>query len=361
MNDDTFRPAAADAEALSAYLAGDLGDAETAAFEQRLAAEPALAARLDALADALIVLGGHDEAEVPEGFDERLSARLAAERDEAPAPADLAAHRARRDRSKLWLGIGTAAAVIAVGSVMAGSMLRGMAGLDTASQEAAGGSGAESADLAGGADARDGSGPRAPVILDTQIALADEEALRRRYNGVPEAQGLIGVGVRDARSLGARFTRAVSRRTKVTVARAPVATSDDAASGGVGAGSGSGGAAPDAAGAPDPAAGDGTPDQQPVAEGAAPEEGAAAAPQAPAASAPQKARRASRGDPCLASITRQARGPIVPVRVESVRYAGQRAVAYVFVTATPGAEALDRTELWVVRQSNCATLVFQQY
>lgn len=349
MNDDTFRAADADAEALSAYLLGDLSDAEAAALEQRVAHDPDLKARLDALAGALVVLGAHDVVDVPTGFEDRLDARLAAER--AAAPADLAAHRARRDRSKLWLGIGTAAAVIAVGSVMAGSMLRSMGGMDTAAQESAGSAGAESDFAAGDAAADGDSGPRAPVILDTNVAIDDEAALRRRYETVPEAQGLIGVPVGDADVLETRFTKAVARRSK---ARAGFTQDEAVAADPPSASAGAGAAAPEAA------AGGGERDEEaPNAD--EPAQDAAPAPAAPPPDPAPLQKRAARGDPCLAAILAEARGPIVPVRVESVRYEGRRALAYVFVTATPGAEELDRTEVWVVRPGNCATLVFQQY
>lgn len=350
MNDDTFRPAAADAEALSAYLLGELSDADAAALEQRLDRDPDLRARLDALAGALVALGGHDDVDVPAGFEDRLDARLASERA-ATAPADLTAHRSRRDRSKMWLGIGAAAAVIAVGSVLAGSMLQSMGGLDTAAEESAGSAGSESADAAAdGTAERDGSGPRAPVILDTKVAIDDEAALRQRYEGVPEAQGLIGVPVGDARVLQNRFTNAVARRSK---ARALYSDRDAVAADPPSAAAG-------AAAAPEAAAGDDAGGEEEPAAG----EPAGDSEPAPAAPPPEPAplrKRAGRDDPCLAAIIAEARGPIVPVRVESVRYEGRRAVAYVFVTATPGATELDRTEVWVVRPDTCATLIFQQY
>lgn len=66
-------------EQLSAYLAGELDPAASAALEGRLAAEPWLAAELDRMADLWMELSGVDEVEPPEGYAERLRARLAAE------------------------------------------------------------------------------------------------------------------------------------------------------------------------------------------------------------------------------------------------------------------------------------------
>lgn len=366
MNDDSFPPPPDDEAAVSAYLAGDMDDAEARAFEQRLAAEAGLAARLDSLADALVALRGLDEFDTPAGYEDRLDARLAAERDAdevhgagastPPAPGDLAAHRERRDRSRVWLGLGTAAAVLAVGAVMGGAVLRGMGGggaeeAGTVAGEAAPGRASAESESAAGAVS-------GPVILDDRVAVADEDALADRLGDVPEAQVLLGTSIDDAQRLEQRYTRAVARRTRATPAPTVVSSSapsgasapaleEPASQGGQGAGGGDAQAA-----APESAdAGQAAQD--------APE--AAQPPAAGGGSAPPRLRAGGARDPCLAAIRRDARAPLVPVRVESLRYAGERAIAYVFVTAAPGSPTLDRTEVWVVARTDCATLVFQQY
>ena len=322
----------ADAEALSAYLCGEMAHDDVAAFESRLAAEPGLAAAADALAEALTSLRGADSVAVPDGFDQRLAQRLDDERRSAPA--DLAAHRQQRERrSRMWLGIGTAAAVLAAGAVVSGTVLRGMGGQgatsDVALEESAGDdaalhmeSGAE-----GATEEAFGSAPAdGPVILDEQVALADEDALRRRYASLPEAGGVLGLSTAEARSVAERYVAAVEGRD-MSVARLE-ASADS-----------SGGAT----------AGDG---DEPVADGS---ESAPAAAQDDA-----RQQSGAAGDACLATITADARAPLVPVRVETLRYDGAEAIAYVLVTASPGAQRLDRTEVWVVAP-DCSTLVFQQY
>lgn len=314
MTDTPFEPAADD-ELLSAYLLGELPDADAEAFETRLGQEPALAAQLDALAGALVSLGGHDEVGTPEGFDDRLDERLRAARSGAGV-VSLDAAREQRARSRgWWTTIGTVAAVVAVGGVMAAGALRGIGsgGDEMAAEDAgttmesatspdfddaaSGGGGTASAGRAGGesrleedsvsADAAaPAAPPTAPLLLDDQAVVRGEAALRKRYAGAPEADALLGTPVEEARSVAASFTTAVQR-----------------AEGFVGGG-------------------------------------------APA--------------DCLETVTTAAEQPLIPARVETLRYRGQPALSYLLVTATPGSDALDRVEVWVVDASSCATLVFQQ-
>lgn len=355
MTDDTTAASNADDELVAAYLADDLDPAATAAFEQRLAREPALVARLDALADALVALGGHDATTLPDGFDDRLTERLAAER--APNVSNLAQHRERRDRGRVWLGIGTAAAVLAAGAVMAGNMLGGM---DSVSEEAALTAGdAESggSEAAAGGDVADtdGSRPSAPVIVDRQVAVAGEDALRRRYDALAEAEGLLGTPLEEANALAERFTASVGGDMAAF-------SQDSAAAGGktsveAGGGGGAGAAGDDSSGSDFGA-------DQPAEESGAEGSTSAQAPPQPSSAAPNAGQgRALTGaaiQRCLDVITEGATTTLVPVRVESVRYAGTGAISYVFVTASPDAQELDRVEVWVVRRNDCSTLVFQQ-
>ena len=326
-NDPTAAPNADD-EVVAAYLAGDLDEHATAEFERRLEREPALVTRLDALADALVSLGALDETPLPDGFDDRLAQRLAAER--APNVERLAEHRDRRDRGRIWLGIGTAAAVLAAGALVAGNMIGGMGGASEDSALTAGGAESSSSEAAAGAAMaeRDASRPSAPVIVDRQVAVAGEDALRRRYEGLPEAEGLLGTPLDEAAVLADRFTAFVGGEDELYSADAAESAPLQATAGS-GAGAGSAGGE----------------------EG----ESAGAAP---------KARRARLTDAsvrrCLSVITAGASATLVPVRVESVRYDGTRAISYVFVTAAPDSQELDRIEVWVVRARDCSTLVFQQ-
>ena len=316
MTDTPFHPAADD-ELLSAYLLGELSDADAQAFEARLDREPALAAQLDALAGALVALGGHDEVAEPEGFDERLDERLRKERADGGV-VSLDAARENRARSRgWWTAIGTAAAVVAVGGVMATGALRGFGGggdsADIAAQDAAttmesatnmaleesagGGSAAgdsgatrledtEFSDGAAGADAAAPAPPPEPLLFDDQAVVRGEAALRERYASVPEADALLGTPVEEARSIAASYTTAVQRA-------------------------------------------------EPYAQGGAPAD-------------------------CLETVTTAAEQPLIPARVETLRYRGQPALSYVLVTATPESDTLDRVEVWVVDAQDCSTLVFQQ-
>lgn len=127
-----------DDELLAAYLNAELSSSDETLLEQRLAAEPALARRLDRLVEVRAVLQGLDAEELPAGAEARLEARLAAARANATAPpVDLSAERARRRPS--FSGLATAAAAVAAVAVVGGVALQGLGG---------GGGAGESADMA---------------------------------------------------------------------------------------------------------------------------------------------------------------------------------------------------------------------
>ncbi len=69
-----------DDERLSAYLDGELDDAEVAELETRLAQNASLAAQLDAVHDAIVALRGLDQVVEPHGLTDRLRERIAQER-----------------------------------------------------------------------------------------------------------------------------------------------------------------------------------------------------------------------------------------------------------------------------------------
>lgn len=330
---DRSLTSASDGELLSAYLLADLDAAQAAHLEQRLAVEPELALQLDALADALVRLGGHDDVALPDGLEDRLEARLAAahaQDAEASVPSLDAARRRRAQSPRWWAGIGTAAAVVAIGGVMAAGALRG-AGQDSEVGLAAGGATAEmdvevdaemeagapppaQAEIreeSGGTEAAEGdpgvgpgdaaqpggggaasapaSAPQPasePVLLDRNRVIEGERALRSRYRRASEVNSLLGLPVAQAQTLAPSFTAAVQR-----------------------AGAFGGGVSPAA---------------------------------------------------CLDVVGTAADQPLIPARVETLSYQSRDALAYALVTATPQAKILDRVEIWVVAPEDCSTLVFSQ-
>jgi negative regulator of sigma E activity len=70
-----------DDERLSAYLDGELDDAEVAELESRLAQSASLAAQLDAVHDAIVALRGLDQVVEPHGLADRVRERIAQEQD----------------------------------------------------------------------------------------------------------------------------------------------------------------------------------------------------------------------------------------------------------------------------------------
>ena len=328
MNDRRMSPE--QDERLSAYLAGELADDEATALEEELAGDVELRSELDALAAALVSLSGADDVAVPDGFAERLDARLAAE---ATVP-DLAQRRRERaKRTNRWMAIGTAAAVVVLGAVMGGNALRTMTS----------GGGATSADRADemSAELDDAATPSGPVIVTDDLRVAGQSQLRRRFSDLPEVQALLGTSVDQAVQVAAQYSAAVPEELRAQKS-APLRE------------------------APAAASGDGeesatVEDDVSVSSGAssAGGEGAAGAtsPQSGSASRQALAPTLAR---CLATISEGATEPLVPARIETLRYDGRRAIAYVLVTAQPDSASLDRTEVWVVARSDCATLVFQQ-
>lgn len=308
MNDDRHAD-----ELVSAYLAGELDAAETAAFERRLRDDARLRARIDALADALVALRGHDLVEEPPGYRQRLEQRLAAETGSAPVT-PLDERRAQRSRSGgWWSGVAAAAAVVALGAVFAAGALRDLGGRDVATtmaDDASGGAAVEAQDEAAA------GAPPLPVIVDEQVAIADEDALRARFADLPEAAQTLGTPVEQAEALADEYAATVEAFT----GDALLFSRGSAVS----------------AGGEESAPGD---------ELAPAQESATESPASP---------------DCLDVISQDAPAPVVPVRVETLRYAGRAAVAYVVVTTGRDAQRLSRTEVWVVEPHDCSTITFLQ-
>lgn len=327
-----------DGELLSAYLLGDLDEAQASALDERLAAEPPLAARLDATREAIEALSGLDAVSPPAGYTERLRTRLAAERaavsdsDAARAAAAAQASRpsqvaqeqtavgdldaARAGRARRWQPLAYAAAVVLVAVVGLAALATVLGPIRSGQQdsvatldEAAEDSADDTAELFAEPDAGDGdqavpapeaspegaesdwagttdrgTRPSQPAIVDAGVVLADEAAAREHFAGVG-AEAFLGLEREEAEEVGRSFAVAVRR-------------AEPFASTGV----------------------------------------------APAV--------------CLEQVSAEAAGPVVPAHVEAVRYAGADAVAYVLATASLEADSVDRLELWITAPSDCGIRLF---
>lgn len=153
-------------ERLAAYLSGDLDPDERTALEADLAGDPALLAHLERIRAADTALADLPDVDLPEGFSERLRARVAPE-VEAVVGDQLAARRARRS-TPTWLpalGAAAAVAVVVAGGVTLSGGLGGSddAGIDTADEE----DGARTM-------ADDGGGDAAETLMQDETAAAGE-------------------------------------------------------------------------------------------------------------------------------------------------------------------------------------------
>lgn len=214
MTDASYDPSS-DGELLSAYLTGELDDVTARQLQRRLADEPELVRQLDALAGALVTMGGVDTVAEPDGFADRLAQRLDEERRrQAPA---------RRTGLPGWLaGGGAVAAVLVAVAVVSSTMLGGGGdSADVATDDSAGRAATEFADL-GVAESADESAPAqdsveagagsarppGPIIVDSEpVEVASQGALRRRYRNLPEVEALLGVSVDEAAELADEHTQ----------------------------------------------------------------------------------------------------------------------------------------------------------
>jgi anti-sigma factor RsiW len=101
-----------DDERLSAYLAGELDDAEVAELESRLTRDASLAARLDAVHDVIVALRGLDQVVEPQGLTDRLRERVAQERATQEQATEEQVAPVVPLRRRLWLMAFSAAAVV---------------------------------------------------------------------------------------------------------------------------------------------------------------------------------------------------------------------------------------------------------
>ena len=223
-------------ELLAAYLAAETDDLTSARIERRLVEDAQVSARLDALARTRQRLQRLEQVQPPPGFRARLDARLRAERATPPAQAVRAGARAssvRRERSRRFAPLATAAALVLVAVLGGVALLNSVGGsaeesagqvTDTAADQPAtaeeplaaepfaapesgeqGAAGGESSGADGGAaadqddagtlDARAGTLPRVGADADIAARLrdaaqaTDEPALRevdlRERSGLP--------------------------------------------------------------------------------------------------------------------------------------------------------------------------------
>lgn len=328
-------------EALSAYLAGELDEQGDTAFAARLAAEPMLAAQLDALAGALMSLADID---LPEGFDERLGERLAAE----AAAGDLAARRRRT--AQRWGGIATAAAAVAVLAIAGGRILT-PAGDDSA-REVALKDGAESLSMEAG------------VAAGSAQDLSTTSGAERSMMAPADPDGSGGVD---------EFAAAPEGGGEAAGTTGPSRDGSSSDGGGSGADSPSMAAAPAEERQADSASGPVIADEQaafttddelrayyqgrPEAErlrGMARDEAAeTAARHAEQVRAAGPFTSGVRPDACLDEVLQMNQGPRIVARAEWIQWQDGGSLAYVLAVAGPESTAIDAFELWVVQPDGC--------
>lgn len=330
-------------EALSAYLAGELDEEAATAFEARLAADPALAKQLDALAGALVALGGGDDMEPPQGFDERLGVRLEAE----GAAADLDARR--RAASRRWGAIATAAAAVAVLGIAGGRLLAPAgddAGHEVALKE-------ESADHAESLTAQDEfaadshgttmeSGANMEVLADPDAGGTDDtapapmsgEGEEHGYGGTAGGSGSGGGSSADSPSMAA----APAQERMADGADGPVIADEHAAF------------------STDDelrAYYQGRPEAERLRGMARDEAVERAARHADQVRAAGPFASGVRPDTCLDEVLQMDQGPRIVARAEWIQWQGGGSLAYVLAVAGPESTAIDAFELWVVQPDGC--------
>ncbi len=159
-------------ELLAAYLDGQTDDVTTTRLERRLALDPDLAARLDALAATRAQLQRLAQVEMPDDARQRLRARLIREREEQ-TPAAVVRRRRPRWTPRL-APLAAAAAVVLVVVVGLASVIPGT--VEQGAEESADGSADSVEQAAGAADAE-------PPAVSDPAAQNDAAA-----NGAAEAE-----------------------------------------------------------------------------------------------------------------------------------------------------------------------------
>lgn len=320
-------------ERLAAYLAGDLDAEETRAVEAALARDPALRARLAAIAATDDLLASLPDVELPDGFSERLRSAVATELDgqlgdsAAGSGDELAARRTRRTDGggprRSWLPqIAVAAAVLAIAGIGIGVLSGGMGGGDEeTTAEMAGGD-------AGTMEALSVPEPEEGPIVVAQGRSFDADSLAELADQ-PDLRAVLDqrLGEQDAAVLADEGQRQFE---------APEPESAEAADG--------------ADTATD--AGEDT------------EDSGGRIASAPAAEL-RTAGEVSEEDleavrACLPSLL-EAQTAVIPVYAELATFEGQDAIVYGLVSNEPVQDEYRRVELWVVGRGDCQVLHFAQF
>jgi len=179
-------------ELLAAYLDADTDDLTSARLERLLQQDPRAAARLDALARTRARLQRLDEVAPPEGFRERLDARLAAERTPSQVTQSQRTPSARA--TQRWFAPFAAAAALVLVAVIGGAALLGQSGSgeDSAAAPAqlqAESSGAANAPMAEADDGGDSADERAGAGAAAGTSGTPSEAAGAEQEEANEASG----------------------------------------------------------------------------------------------------------------------------------------------------------------------------
>lgn len=327
---------------LSAWLADDLDENEAAALEARLTADPALARRLDEVADAVARVRRLDAVEPPSGLEQRLRARVDRERAAADPVVSLDDERRRRSgwsqRVAKPLSAVAAIALLAVVGTSVVAVLGGGSG--------GGDSAGESAMESAGATAEEDSAARESQLSAPAAAAPPGPAVLE--GPLPPPPSVTG----SAAEAEEESAEAASE-TEADVESGSESSADE------GGGAGGGAEAPPASA--DDASGLLTVPEIEAVRGLTLEEAGARAEEhrAAIAAAPPFSTGA-RPDACLDTVTADAQGPLVPVRVQATTLDGVPALAYVLVGASPESDVLDRVEVWITDPETCVTRSFLQ-
>lgn len=312
-------------EQLAAYAAGELPADERAALEARLAREPALRARLEAIRRADAALAALPAVEPPADFSRRLRATLQEELQRTDDGGDELAARRELRRQRFLRGAGLAAAaagVVALATIGITSLVGDGGGDDMAATEA----------LDGDAVAID--------IIRVSDTDYDTESLGDLAEGsVVDTSTLRGLSQAEAEELARRNTEALgySQQTAATL-QAPENGPLPATSGGDTATGGDGEANQDEA----------------VAESAEAAGDTAAVPEALSDDPSVDVQR------CATEIIAST-DTLIPLLAEVATFEGEPAVLYLFASPDADDGSFTRLEIWAVARADCAVLHFTQF
>lgn len=311
-------------EQLAAYTADELPADERAALEARLAREPALRARLDAIRRSDAALASLPAVEPPAEFSARLRATLADELARTPTPVDELAVRREQRRQRFLRGAGLAAAAAGVAAVATfglGSLFDGGGSDDDMAAMEALESAPQALDIVRVSDT--------DYDADSLPTLADDAAVDPRSLGAlsdAEAQDLAR---RNTEALGFTDTSAATLQAPAaeaaTTGGATSSTQDEMVTEDTAEAANASEAGADGAAIAEPAAGDPTADAQ----------------------------------RCATEIIAST-GTLIPLLAEVASFEGEPAVLYLFASPDPDDGSFTRLEIWAAARSDCSILHFTQ-